>query len=232
VSAFDILDDKIRDQWATRLRDLGCDYVVLDCLRPIMDALGLDENHDFGKFSIAFDALLADAGIPDSLIAHHMGHTGERSRGDSKLKDWPDATWRVVRETEEPDSPRFFSAYGRDIDVREGRLSFDPATRRLAYLGGSRGDAKTEAAQSDVIGLLAESREPMSGRGIEAALAGQHSRDAVRAGIAGAVKSQLVTVTTGPSRSHLHAIKYPCSKCGKPVASRRDRHESCAGEEA
>jgi len=67
VSTFNILDDTIRDQWATRLRDLGCDYLMLDCLRPCLDALGLDDNRDVGKFLVALDALLADAGDVLSL---------------------------------------------------------------------------------------------------------------------------------------------------------------------
>src|SRR5262249_45885098 len=43
VGAFNLLDDRCRKEWATRLRDQGCDYLALDCLRPILDALGLDE---------------------------------------------------------------------------------------------------------------------------------------------------------------------------------------------
>jgi len=243
VSTFNILDDKIRDQWATRLRDLGCDYLMLDCLRPVMDALGLDENHDFGKFAVAFDALLADAGIPDSVIVQHMGHNGERSRGDSRLQDWPDATWRLVRETEEPDSPRFFSAYGRDVDVHEGRLGFNPATRRLTYAAGSRSDVKTEAAMRAVVQVLAavakaepESRVTdgaanggFSKNNVEGFLmeGGEHTQKAIRAGIAAAVKQEFVVVKAGPRRAKLCFINYPCSECGYPVASQRERHESC-----
>lgn len=230
VSSFNILDDKIRDQWAARLGDLGCDYLMFDCLRPVLDALGLDENRDVGRFLVPLDALLADAGIPDSFIVQHMGHTGERSRGDSRLQDWPDATWRIVRDTEEPNSPRFFSAYGRDVDVYEGRLSFDPGTRRLTYAAGSRSDAKTEAAARAVIQLLAAGDDPLSYRGIENDLAGGHTQKAIRDGIAQAVRQGFVTVTEGPKRSKLHAIAYPCSECGMPVASQRARHESCVSE--
>lgn len=227
VSTFNILDAMVRDQWARRLADLGCDYLMFDCLRPVLDALGLDENRDVGKFLVAFDALLADAGIPDSFIVQHMGHANERSRGDSRLLDWPDATWRVVRETEAPDSPRFFAAYGRDVDVYEGRLSFDPVTRRLTYAAGSRSDAKTEAAVRAMVALLAVAREPMSYRGIEDGLAGVHTQKAIRDGIGQAVKTELVIVESGPKRAKLHRINYPCSECGYPVASRSGRHQSC-----
>jgi hypothetical protein len=233
VSTFNILDDKIRDHWATRLRDLGCDYLILDCLRPILDALGLDENRDVGKFLVAFDALLADAGGLDSFIAQHMGHTGERSRGDSRQLDWPDATWRVVRETEEPDSPRFLSAYGRDVDVHEGRLSFDPRTRRLTYSAGSRGDVKTEAAMLAVVEVLAEHAredgEDLSGNALEmrAAGGGEHTRTAIRAGIKKAIELKLIETSPGAKRAVLHRLAHPCETCGRPVTGGGFRHLSC-----
>jgi hypothetical protein len=132
-----------------------------------------------------------------------------------------------VRETEEPDSPRFFTAFGRDVDVHEGRLNFNPHTRRLTYVAGSRRDAKTEAAMRSVVQLLAAAKEPMSGREIEFALALEHSRNVIRSGIAAAVKDGFVSVEAGPKQAKLHTIAYPCSECGLPVASKRERHESC-----
>ena len=157
VSSFDILDDRIRDIWAKRLRDLGCDYLILDCLRPVLDALGLDENRDCGKFLVAFDALLHDAGVPDALVNDHMGHGQERARGDSRKQDWPDALWHLVKEdADNPMSPVYFRAHGRDVHVPEGRLDFDPATRHLTYVSGSRKTAKAQAALSDVLRVIGD----------------------------------------------------------------------------
>lgn len=228
VGAFNLLDDRRRSEWVQRLADQGCDYLILDCLRPVLDALGLDESHDAGRFLVAFDALLTEAGIADACVLQHMGHGGERARGDSRLLDWPDAIWRVVRETEEPDSPRYFSAYGRDVEVPEGRLNFDPATRRLTYTGGSRADVKADAAVFDVVELLAESSAPLSKSSIEMQLAGgAHSQGTIRAAIKAAITREFVTVTSGPRGAKLCSIAYPCSRCGMPVASRRERHQSC-----
>jgi hypothetical protein len=56
------------------------------------------------------------------------------------------------------------------------------------------------------------------------------NRKAVRDGIGLVVKSGVVTKRDGPKRSTLHSIAYPCSECGYPVASRRERHESCVSE--
>lgn len=229
LSTFNLLDDEIHAEWADCLRALGCDYLVLDCLRPILDALGLDERSDAGKLLVAYDALLSDAGIGDSLVVQHMGHAGERARGDSRLQDWPDAIWNIVREADNnPDSARFFSAYGRDVNVTEGRLSFDRDSRRLTYAAGSRRDAKSEAALTDVVKLLAGAPEPMSKNAIETDPTLDHSRQAIRAAIGMAVKGQVVKVVAdGTKNAKRHSIAYPCAECGMPVASKRDRHQVC-----
>ena len=170
LGAFNILDDAVRTEWAATLRELNAEYVALDCLRPLMDALGLDENHDAGRLLVAFDALLAEARVADACVVHHMGHGQERARGDSRIRDWPDVEWRLVRESEEPSSRRYITAFGRDVDVFEKSLAYDPYSRRLSIAGGSRKDAAAEEALSAVLALLGETKEPMSGNAIEKAL--------------------------------------------------------------
>lgn len=132
ASTFNILVPKVRARWVEIIR--GFDVVILDCLRPFLDALGLDENHDAGRFLEAFDALMTEAGVPSYGIVHHMGHGGERSRGDSRIIDWPDAVWNL--RTDDPDDPtsaRYFMAYGRDVGVPEAMVSFEVSTRSLTY---------------------------------------------------------------------------------------------------
>jgi hypothetical protein len=103
VSSFDLLDREIRSQWAAHLKAMEPAIVLLDCLRPILDTLGLSEDKDAGRFLVAFDELLFEAEIANSMIVHHMGHVGERSRGDSRLLDWPTAIWKLVKK--DPDDP-------------------------------------------------------------------------------------------------------------------------------
>ena len=106
---------------------------------------------------MAFDALLHDAGVPDALVNDHMGHGQERARGDSRKQDWPDALWHLVKEdADNPMSPVYFRAHGRDVHVPEGRLDFDPATRHLTYVSGSRKTAKAQAALSDVLRVIGD----------------------------------------------------------------------------
>ncbi|UAL31537.1 AAA family ATPase [Nocardioides rotundus] len=136
VATFDILDPDTRTEWARELA--GHDVIILDCLRPVLDALNLSEDKDGGRFLVAFDALLAEAGANEALVVHHMGHHGERSRGDSRLQDWPDALWKLVRDKDadddqldDPTGSRYFSAFGRDVNVTQAELTYQPDTRHL-----------------------------------------------------------------------------------------------------
>ena len=145
AQTFNILDDQTRAAWAKDI--IGHDIVILDCLRPALDAIGLDEHKDAGKFLVAFDALLKEAGASLGGIVHHAGHGNERGRGDSRIEDWPDAIWRLVGDksrddgTDDYDGPRYFSAFGRDVNVREAELTYIPETRRLTIAN----DAPTRA---------------------------------------------------------------------------------------
>jgi hypothetical protein len=89
AGAFDILQPDVRRVWAEQLRSVECGFLCLDPIGPIMEAMGLDENHEAGKLLSAVNALLDEAGVPEAFLAHHMGHAGERSRGDSRLRAGP-----------------------------------------------------------------------------------------------------------------------------------------------
>lgn len=179
AGAFDILQPEVRRVWAEQLRAVGCGFLCLDPIGPIMEAMGLDENHEAGKLLSAVNALLDEAGVPEAFLAHHMGHAGERSRGDSRLRGWPDAEWRLVRQSEDPNSERFISAFGRDVDIPETRVHYDDATRQVTMSEGNRRDLKAEEALEVVLDTLSEGA--MSSRAIEAAMKeGAHARDVIR----------------------------------------------------
>lgn len=209
VASFDLLDDATRTEWAQLLQ--GADVVILDCLRPVLDALGLDENKDAGRFLVAFDALLNEAGVSEAMIVHHMGHNGERSRGDSRILDWPDTTWKLVREdTEDPSSTRFFSAFGRDVDITESKLSFNPLTRRLSIAGGTRREAKADEAIPAILAVLQE-HEALSGRGVEELLLKdtEFTRAQIRTALKRAHQQQLTVTYEGPRRAVMHSYRPP-----------------------
>ena len=224
ANTFDIIDPGIRAAWAERLRARSVSYLILDCLRPCLDALDLDENHDAGRFLVALDALLTDAGIAETLVIHHMGHSAERSRGDSRILDWPDASWTLVRETDDPASARFIKAYGRDVEQPEQRLAYDATTRRLSVDGGSRRDSATQDALEALLEVLGAATEPLSVRGIQEAMeASEFSRDTVRDAIKRGVASDQISTKSGPRNAILHQRAAVCDERAAHTASECER---------
>ena len=207
VSTFDILDPATRARWAAQLS--GADVVILDCLRPILDALGLSEDKDAGRVLVAFDALLAEIGATEGLVVTHMGHEAERARGDSRLRDWPDAEWKIARGGDDSDDdgrrPRYFSALGRDVSLPEGLLTFDPETRRLAYGEGNRRDSNARAALPELMALIRAEPGTLSKNAAEIRLRDEHAipQRVARQAIAAAIRSGDLDVTAGPRNAKL-----------------------------
>lgn len=187
VATFDILNDKTRERWAEQFRSTGTEVLIVDCLRPLMDCLGLDENRDAGVVLSALETLLADAGIASGLVVHHAGHDGSRSRGDSRLRDWPDAEWLLARAGDEDNSPRKFSAFGRDVEVPADLLAFDPDTHRLTLPAAQLGFG-AQIMHPEVVRELVRVMAPLLGEtrstnALVEALHGIHGKDHVKAAL-------------------------------------------------
>lgn len=72
------------------------------------------------------------ASVSDLFLTVHAGWAGDRARGASSLGDWPDVSIFLTR-TDSGD--RFISALGRDVNLDEDKLDYDPKTRRLMLSG-------------------------------------------------------------------------------------------------
>ena len=233
LSSFDLLDPDNRAGWAVKLRSVGAAVVVLDCLRAVLDAHGLSEDKDAGRFLVAFDELLREAGVGEALVVHHAGHGAERSRGDSRIRDWPDVEWTLVREKDEEghemaDGRRFFAAHGRDVDVPEGLLEYDAVTRRLRLAGGSRKETAADALIPELLEYLTN-HPGASGRQIEAALSPPNHRAKVRQALSRAIRTGQIATSPGPRRSTLHTVSpvsAPVRHSAPPVCQRSS--EQCA----
>lgn len=207
VSAFDILDPATRSGWVRQLA--GADVVILDCLRPVIDALGLSEDKDAGRLLVAFDALLAELSANEGMVVTHMGHQNERARGDSRLLDWADSLWKIVRDGDEIDDdgarPRFLSALGRDVALPEGQLTYDAATRRLTYADGSRRDSDARAAMPELLALVRAEPGILSKNAAETRLRDDHgiAQKAARVAIRKAITDGSVIVMPGPRNASL-----------------------------
>ena len=210
-SRFNILESGIRAAWARELRESQVSYLVLDCLRPVLDALGLDEHHDAGRFLVAFDTLLVEAGVSDALLVHHMGHAGERSRGDSRLRDWPDVEWRLLRSGDDPASPRSITAYGRDVDQPKSALHFDLSTGRLTLTEGSRRAEAPRRCLEEALAFLKLQDAPQSQRKVLAALKSGHSRASILEALTLGEKRERIRVERGPRNSLLYGLVNECA---------------------
>lgn len=220
VSTFDLLDPDTRHEWATRIRATGSTMVVLDCLAPILDALGLSEDKEAGRFLVALDEFAKAAAVEEIVLVHHMGHNTERARGASRLRDWPDVEWKLTREKAEegednPAARRYFSAYGRDVDVAESALDYDPATRRLTLSGGSRKDAAGEGIRDAVVAYL-RTNPGSSGRQVE--LFSGSPQKKTRAALKQLVAEKLVTEVVHSGGMLYSVAPPPTPALGNPLA--------------
>jgi hypothetical protein len=153
IGLLDLTDPARRAEWTGLLR--GFDVVILDCLGPVLAALGLDENADLRVLLTPFSELVHQAGATEAMVVHHMGHASDRGRGHSSQRDWPDAEWLILRPGDDPSSPRHFRAFGRDVDVPTAELAFDADTRHLALLEkAAPADAETRAFEATKATLI------------------------------------------------------------------------------
>lgn len=211
LSTFNVIDDRTRAQWAEIIS--GAQFVVLDCLRPCLDAMGLSEKEDAGIFVTAFDALCRECGAPEALIVHHMGHNEERSRGDSRLLDWPDVLWKIVRDNGDDDDAengdRFFSAMGRDVNVPESQLDWQPLTRALTICGGGRIDKQAHGFVDAIIDVMLTpgAAEGLSQTQLVNKLKAYGvGRNIARRAVAKAIERGILLVSTGPRESKIHNL--------------------------
>lgn len=176
----------IRADLAAQLRGSGVEAVIVDTFGRAYTG---DNQNDIGAVTSFLDDLEIftrdEVGARDLFLTNHAGWEGERSRGASSLEDWPDSCWRITRGQGDDEGTRYFSAFGRDVDVDEDALSFDHTSRRLALTGsGSRKeasnahrDAKTE---SDILRVLRECPDGLSGTQLSKALGDRKGVAAVR----------------------------------------------------
>jgi hypothetical protein len=94
-----------------------------------------NDNSAVARYLDQLDDVKAAAGVRELVVVAHTGRAdqsagAERARGATRLDDWPDVRWLLVRDHES--GLRYFRADGRDVEVGEGQLSYD-GNRRLSF---------------------------------------------------------------------------------------------------
>ncbi|WP_043347160.1 ATP-binding protein [Beutenbergia cavernae] len=140
-----------REQLARSLRERETEVVVVDTFTRAFRGASENDAAEVGRFLTDLDVFVrGEVGATDLILTAHTGWNGERSRGSSALEDWPDSIITLRRDADGDDSTRYFSAFGRDVEVEEDALSFDPRTRALSLTGaGSRRQAKAVREESE-----------------------------------------------------------------------------------
>jgi AAA domain len=131
-----------RARLAAELRAQSAEVLIVDPFSRAYSGLSQNDPGEVGAWLTDLDLFArAEVGATDVVLAAHAGWDGERTRGSSALEDWADSVVTLVRGKGEDgsESQRFLRAMGRDVEVDEDQLEFDPRTRTLRLSGaGSR----------------------------------------------------------------------------------------------
>jgi hypothetical protein len=157
AGALDFRNEATIEKHADALKAVGAKVVIIDTLSKILDAVGIneDQNSEMGPILNGFDVLMKKAELSELIVVHHMGHKADRARGASKLLAWADGLWNY---TINKHKERFLSVTGRDVELAETQILFNPTTHELSAGSGIFSPAllKSLKVEEDILKLLAD----------------------------------------------------------------------------
>ena len=145
-----------RDELVRVIREHNGQVLIVDPFGRAFSGRSQNDVAEVTPWLALLDEVAERAGCSEVVLVAHTGWDGERTRGSTALEDWPDS---IVRLTKDADGQRFLSAEGRDVDVPEDRLDYDPDTRRLTMTGSGgrvkqRHDALAEKVSAEVLAIV------------------------------------------------------------------------------
>lgn len=181
-----------------------------DCTAWIADpfaraATGTDENSntEVGVWLDTFDVIKERAGISEAVLPTHTGRAvqeqgQERARGATRLDDWADVRWLLTKDEEDN---RYFRATGRDVELGEELLSYEPTSRSLTLGGGDRRWVANRAMSQRVLDFV--NANPGAGvRAIQGGVKG--NKDEVDRARLDLIRRHKVRVEDGPRSAQNH----------------------------
>jgi hypothetical protein len=169
-------DPEDRATLAATLRARGVEMIICDPFGRAFTGASQNDAGEVQQFLIGLDQFArGEVGARDVILTAHAGWNGERTRGSTALEDWADSIITLTRDDSDTgDGARFLRAIGRDVDVEEDRLSYDPAARTLTLAGTGSRKASADHRRADELHAavlrIVTLRPGMSGGKIEAAL--------------------------------------------------------------
>jgi hypothetical protein len=195
------------EDWITKWlieHEIGT-WIVDPFARAMIGCGDENSNTDVGVMLDALDVIKGRAGVGELILPTHTGRAeqlagAERARGATRLDDWADARWLL---TADEAGRRFFRANGRDVDVDEELLTFDPQTSRLTLGGHDRRGMAAKDRSSELVEWIREN--PGLGKDeIVAARGGQRTR--IYNDLSAAVAARLLYTVTAPRGKLLHYV--------------------------
>jgi hypothetical protein len=122
-----------RQRLATTLKARGTEAILCDPFGRAYTGQSQNDPGEVGAWLIGLDEFArAEVGARDVVLSAHAGWNGERARGASALEDWADSIITMTKDdSEDGTGERYLRAIGRDVDLEEDRLDYDPRTRTL-----------------------------------------------------------------------------------------------------
>lgn len=128
------------------LRLLEIEFLILDPFSSIYSG-DANSNTEVKAFLKEIDGFKLRSGVQHLVIAVHAGRNQGQTRGASTLDDHPDALWYLQKDGDR----RFFKAVGRDIDVAEAEIVFEPNSGEITFLEFSK---KVDPLRSMMVKIL------------------------------------------------------------------------------
>lgn len=148
-----LLHPQDRADLAAYLRERDVEFIFVDPLSRAFYGDNGNDNTQMQRFLSDLDTFArSEVGATDVVLNVHAGWNADRSRGASATEDHPDSIiWLKPGDREKGDRSTYIEAKGRDVDVEEMQLAFDPSTYRLSLTGeGSRRAVKQAQKQGDL----------------------------------------------------------------------------------
>lgn len=205
-------DPQAREEAADLLRARNIETVIID---PFIAAFpGESENDSTATRQWLKEVdrwVREDVQALDVIISDHMGKHGESTRGSTGKEDWADSIIYLLNGSGEDEGTRYISATGRDVDIPEDELKFDPVTRTLTLAGtGSRreGNARraVERMESKVLEFFqANPTAKLSGAALNKEVGGQ--RGSAQKAARELVGKGVLSEEAGPRNARIFSLR-------------------------
>ncbi|WP_068154405.1 AAA family ATPase [Rhodococcus phenolicus] len=138
---------KDRAELVRRMKAHGVEAVIVDPFGRAYTGTSQNDAGEVQAFLTNLDMFVrAEVGARDLFLTVHAGWNGERTRGSSAIEDWGDA---LVFLTKDVMDRRYLRAEGRDVELDEDALDYDPAARRLTLSGAGNRKAAAKRVKAD-----------------------------------------------------------------------------------